>query len=220
MIALQYTAFSEKDLKLMTAELFSFRGKTLDIGGRDFPDRLGFIPGDDYICLDMIKSKNISVISDAHHLPFKNESFDCIICNAVLEHVVEPHQILVEAYRVLKPKGTLWISVPFLQHIHSDPYDFRRFTNYGLKYEVENAGFNVINNYGAYGIIDTIEYLLFSGILWKIKDKSFKKITDIIYILILGLGYISFKFLGFIFSSVQKKDLHHAVAFSVIAKKE
>lgn len=219
-IILQYTNYHKKDLKLMKAEMFNFRGKVLDIGGRDFTDRLGFVPGDEYICLDMIKSKNISVISDAHQLPFKKESFDCIICNAVLEHVTQPQKILAEAYRVLKPKGILWVSVPFLQHIHSDPYDFRRFTNYGLQHEVENAGFIIINSYGAHGIIDSVEYLLFSGILWKVKDNSLKNILDIIYLLVLGFGYIIFKFLGLIFSSVQKKDIHHSVAFSVIAKKE
>lgn len=204
----------------MKNEFFKFSGRVLDIGGRDFVDRIGFVPGNEYICLDLIKSKNISLVSDAHYLPFKNESFDCCILNAVLEHVREPNKILAEAYRVLKPNSVLWVSVPFLQHIHADPYDYRRFTNYGLKYEIETAGFTFINSYGAYGIIDTIEYLLFSGMAWKIKDGSLKSIASIIYILVLGFEFFSFKLLGFIFNSTQHKDTHHAVAFAVIAKKD
>ncbi|ATU08089.1 class I SAM-dependent methyltransferase [Methanohalophilus portucalensis] len=186
---MNYTNFSRKDLKFLKREMSTVSGKVLDIGGRDFIDRLGFKPGDEYYSYDLTYSKNVSVIGDAHKLPFKNDSFDYIICNAVLEHVREPSIILSEIYRCVKSNGFVFISVPFLQHIHSDPYDFRRFTNYGLKYELEKTGFNTINIYGSYGIYDVIEYLLFSGVVWNIKDKHYKSIFDIIHIFIMSVFF-------------------------------
>ncbi|HEY9804687.1 MAG TPA: bifunctional 2-polyprenyl-6-hydroxyphenol methylase/3-demethylubiquinol 3-O-methyltransferase UbiG [Leptolyngbyaceae cyanobacterium] len=41
----------------------------------------------------------------AESLPFNNEQFDVILCCDVLEHVNDWHQVISEAYRVLKPRG-------------------------------------------------------------------------------------------------------------------
>lgn len=49
---------------------------------------------------------------DIHELPFDNESFDCVICTEVLEHVYSPYKALDEIHRILKPKGSLILSVP------------------------------------------------------------------------------------------------------------
>ncbi|MDZ4165810.1 MAG: class I SAM-dependent methyltransferase [Smithellaceae bacterium] len=46
------------------------------------------------------------------NLPFQDESFDAVICSEVLEHIRENHEAVRELVRVLKPKGTLAISVP------------------------------------------------------------------------------------------------------------
>ena len=47
--------------------------------------------------------------ADAARLPFKNQSFDRIICSEVLEHVPDPDLVLAEIERILKPGG-LFIS--------------------------------------------------------------------------------------------------------------
>lgn len=50
--------------------------------------------------------KNLRLISaDAHKLPFKNKSFDLVICTEVLEHVENPQKVLAEIKRVLAPNG-------------------------------------------------------------------------------------------------------------------
>lgn len=215
------TRFGKKDLKLMRGTFAGLHGRVLDIGCGDMLDRVGFTPGDEYVGVDITKSKYTVALADVHNLPFKNESFDSCICNAVLEHVKEPEIVLSECNRVLKHGGgVLWVSVPFLQHIHAE-YDFRRFTGQGLEYVVEKAGFCVDRVHGSYGVIDNMEYLLYSAVGWRVaKDKDYKSIGSVIYIMALAMLFALFKVLGFIFNSQQKKDMHHATSFDIIAHKE
>lgn len=50
--------------------------------------------------------------ADITRLPFADESFDCVICSEVLEHIPSHEDALRELNRVLKSKGTLVVSVP------------------------------------------------------------------------------------------------------------
>jgi len=72
-----------------------------------------------------------ALICDAHDLPFKNESFDGVIVQAVLEHVVDPNLCVEEIHRVLKKAGLVYAETPFMQQVHSGKYDFTRFTHLG-----------------------------------------------------------------------------------------
>jgi len=71
------------------------------------------------------------VICDAHDIPFDDEVFDCVILQAVLEHVVDPIRCVAEAYRILKPSGLVYAETPFIQQVHMKQYDFTRFTHLG-----------------------------------------------------------------------------------------
>lgn len=71
------------------------------------------------------------IIFDAHSIPYENESFDCVIVQAVLEHVINPKLCIEEIRRVLKPKGVLYAETPFMQQVHGGPYDFTRYTRSG-----------------------------------------------------------------------------------------
>lgn len=51
-------------------------------------------------------------VSDARKLGFRSSSFDCVALLEVLEHISYPHEVLEEIRRVLKPGGTLLVSVP------------------------------------------------------------------------------------------------------------
>ena len=214
------TRFGKKDLKQMRETFASLHGRVLDIGCGDMADRVGFIPGDEYIGVDVTKSKYTALLGDIHRLPVKKASFDCCICNAVLEHIREPEVALCECNRILRRGGCLWVSVPFLQHIHAD-YDFRRYTSQGLAYAVEKAGFRVDQVYGSYGALDNVEYLLFSAVSLRFaKAKDHKNIGSVVYILLLGLLFLVFKVLAVLFNSQQKCDVRHATAFMIIAHKE
>lgn len=71
------------------------------------------------------------MIIDAHDIPFIDDSFDCVIAQAVLEHVVQPHRCVEEMTRVLKTGGYIYSETPFMQQVHMKQYDFTRFTHLG-----------------------------------------------------------------------------------------
>ncbi len=71
------------------------------------------------------------IIFDAHSIPFQAESFDCVVVQAVLEHVINPYRCVEEIFRVLKPTGIVYAETPFMQQVHGGPYDFTRFSRSG-----------------------------------------------------------------------------------------
>lgn len=68
-----------------------------------------------------------------------------VLCTQTLEHVSDPLVALHELYRVTQPGGALWLSAPFTFEEHEQPYDFYRYTRFGLRYLVEGAGWAVEN---------------------------------------------------------------------------
>jgi SAM-dependent methyltransferase len=72
-----------------------------------------------------------AVLFDAHDIPFEDASFDGVVAQAVLEHVADPHRVVGELHRVLKPRGIVFAETPFMQQVHEGPYDFTRFTHSG-----------------------------------------------------------------------------------------
>lgn len=81
--------------------------------------------------MDVYASPFCTVIADAHYLPFAPETFDAVIIQAVLEHVVDPGRVVSEINRVLCEGGIVYSETPFIQCVHEGPYDFMRFTNSG-----------------------------------------------------------------------------------------
>jgi SAM-dependent methyltransferase len=88
--------------------------KTFDILARLKPDYVG----------DLCKN-NSSIIPD--------NTFDCILCCEVFDHVEEPFKAAAEIYRMLRSGGLAFITTPFLLEIHPPFPDCWRFTEYGLK---------------------------------------------------------------------------------------
>ena len=81
-------------------------------------------------------------VYDGKKIPFSDGEFDYVFSTEVMEHVPEPKEFLNEIYRVLKPGGILIMTVPFMQPLHEEPYDFYRYTKYGLKHLLDNTGFS------------------------------------------------------------------------------
>jgi ubiquinone/menaquinone biosynthesis C-methylase UbiE len=71
------------------------------------------------------------LICDAHDIPFDDFSFDGVIVQAVLEHVIDPYLCASEIFRVLKKDGLVYAETPFMQQVHGKQFDFTRFTYLG-----------------------------------------------------------------------------------------
>jgi len=88
---------------------------------------------DGYINLDLFAIPGVNVAADAAQLPFPTGIFQRVECDAVLEHVRDPVQVMGEIRRVLAPGGYAHLVTPFCHPFHEYPKDFRRFTLDGLK---------------------------------------------------------------------------------------
>ena len=80
---------------------------------------------------DVLLGARISVVCDGHDLPFKRDSMDGVVLQAVLEHVVDPVRCVSEVHRVLKAGALVYAETPFMQQVHAGAYDFTRFTPLG-----------------------------------------------------------------------------------------
>jgi SAM-dependent methyltransferase len=88
---------------------------------------------DGYVNLDLFPLPGVDVAANAELLPFRADLFQCIECDAVLEHVRDPNMAMKELIRVLAPGGHLHLVAPFCHPFHEYPRDYRRFTLDGLK---------------------------------------------------------------------------------------
>lgn len=87
---------------------------------------------------------NLDYVGFLHEMPIENEMFDAVLCTQVLEHLEWPRESVKEMHRVIKPGGKLYMTVPMAQNEHQVPYDFFRYTSYGLESICKHAGFNNI----------------------------------------------------------------------------
>jgi SAM-dependent methyltransferase len=88
----------------------------------------------DVISMDIYASPHTHLIADGHNLPFAHESFDAVLIQAVLEHVLSPHVVVDEIHRVLRNGGLVYADSSFMQQVHAGPYDFMRFTVSGHRW--------------------------------------------------------------------------------------
>jgi SAM-dependent methyltransferase len=107
-----------------------------------------------------LHNDNIHIYSPLHSIPVENGHFDSIICNAVLEHVSNPEEIMDEFHRVLKPGGHLYLCIPFLQPFHADPTDYQRYTQDGLQLLAEKHGFQCLEIEAVHSVYHTLGWIL------------------------------------------------------------
>jgi SAM-dependent methyltransferase len=81
-------------------------------------------------------------VCDLKSIPVEDARYDYIFFNQVMEHLPQPHLVLKELFRVLKPGGKLIYTAPLFYEEHEQPYDFYRYTQFGVKFLFNEAGFS------------------------------------------------------------------------------
>jgi SAM-dependent methyltransferase len=83
-------------------------------------------------------------VSDIISIPVEDSRFNVVVCTQVLEHLPEPLAAFKELARILKPNGELFLTTNLLFPVHGAPYDFFRFTSFGLEHLCRESGFSEI----------------------------------------------------------------------------
>ncbi|WP_099464660.1 class I SAM-dependent methyltransferase [Parabacteroides provencensis] len=168
---------------------------------------------DTYYGCDFVQSKenNVDLVCDAIDIPLENESFDTIISTQVLEHVFDTKKCISESFRLLKPNGVYIISVPLVWPIHLAPYDFHRFTKYGIKNYLEEAGFRDIEIYSNGGKWAMIGQMINLGLFFPVPRKPFLNIIKKWFL------YLSNKF--FVFMDKKYFNDNYTLNYVVVCKK-
>ncbi|MEJ8572839.1 class I SAM-dependent methyltransferase [Microbaculum marinum] len=79
---------------------------------------------------------------DGETIDLPDASVDCAMLTEVLEHCPKPDHVVREVFRVLRPGGFIFLTVPFIWPIHTVPYDEFRYTPFSLKRILLQAGFS------------------------------------------------------------------------------
>jgi SAM-dependent methyltransferase len=149
-------------------------GKTLDAGCGTKPYE-NLFASSEYVGLEFntgldLEKKKADFYYDGKTFPFADEEFDSVVTNQVLEHVFNPKEFLSEINRVLKLNGKLLLTVPFVWDEHEQPYDYARYSSFGLKSLLEETGFEILLQLKSVNNIAVIFQLL-NGYIYEMTRK-------------------------------------------------
>lgn len=123
--------------------------KTLDFGCGSQPYKNLLIYTSEYIGLELDTPQNrnnkiADLFYDGHKIPLEDSSIDSILSTQSFEHIPNPREILTEFHRVLKRGGYIVFSMPLMWPEHEVPYDFYRYTSYGIRHLLKENKFKII----------------------------------------------------------------------------
>ena len=114
--------------------------RILDVGCGNMP----YVPllatvASDYAGADLEAGPGIRFVGPVETLAADEQSFDLVLCTQVLEHVRDPHKVLSEVARVLRPGGYALITTHGVYPFHPIPADYWRWTQEGLAALIEDT---------------------------------------------------------------------------------
>ncbi len=135
--------------------LTGFSGKLLDIGCGSSPFRHLLDPTiSKYHGIDVKEASSFgyrnphAIYYDGKVIPFADQFFDGVLCTEVLEHVLEPSELIGEMHRVLKRGGLGIITVPWSARVHYKPFDYHRYTPSALETIFQPFDYQMISSRG------------------------------------------------------------------------
>lgn len=123
------------------------RGILVDIGCGSMRGRLWYrgcftrYVGVDFATSRYLDGARPGVIARGEALPFRDGSIDTVLAVSLLSYVAEPHRIIEEAHRILRPDGRLILEFTQTGLLHDEPYHYFRFTRRGARWLLERSGF-------------------------------------------------------------------------------
>lgn len=169
----------------------------------------------DIINLDVFELTKVDIVADACSLPIEDGTVDFVISIAMLEHVVNPEDVVQEIRRILKPGGDVFAYVPFVQPYHAAPYDFSRWNHQGLRKLFSE--FDIRRIFIGAGPTSGMLYVLeeWLSILLSFGSKTLHDIWFLFFMLLLfPVKYIDFFFNRFALAE------NAAGGFGIVARKE
>lgn len=131
----------------LSAHSAKMTGDVLDIGGKKDNKRGAFIPPVEQAAswkfVNIDKASQPDIEASADDIPLPDESADTIIMTELLEHVADPERVIMEAVRLLRPDGRMFITMPFLNQVHADPHDYQRWTATMLRAQMQANGLEI-----------------------------------------------------------------------------
>ena len=125
-----------------------------------------------YINIDLGKYPNVNIVSSLENIPYKDSSIDLLVSNSVLEHIYDYKTVIEEVYRVLKPGGYLYLSIPSLCMRHHE-YDYHRWTMPGLLAMLQQ--FEIVEYGSCRGVAYAIDTLVEALIVFKTRPGMFRE---------------------------------------------
>jgi hypothetical protein len=113
-------------------------GAVLEVGSKDYGSTVAFRRELEYtghyVGVDMAAGPGVDVVGDlsAGLCGLQPESFALIICCSVLEHVKRPWDMAANLERLVRPGGTVYVTVPWVWRYHGYPEDYYRFSHRGV----------------------------------------------------------------------------------------
>lgn len=111
------------------------RPQLLELGGRGEVSRHireNVAIGCDYCSIDIDPGPNVDLVGDVHRMSelFPAKYFDIIYSHSVMEHLIVPWQMIIEANKILKTGGYFVAYVPTTWPLHAEPWDFWRMSSH------------------------------------------------------------------------------------------